>query len=400
MRVLFITGEYPIMQGGVGDYTQRLSHALGELGADVHVLTAQDAGGDHLRQPATPYEPAVYPVIRSPGLDLWREALRVVDELQPDVVHVQYQAAAYRLKVAINFLPFRLRMRRRYPYIVTTFHDLLVPYLFPKAGGLRWQTVLSLANGSDAVVVTNRADWQRLAHTSLARKLRPIPIGSNIQCRPPAGYDRDRQRAAWGVQPGDWLLAYFGFLNASKGGETLMRALAELVQAGRPARLLMVGGQVGASDPTNAVYLSRVEELIRDMGLAGRVGWTGFISPEQVSANLLAADCAVLPFREGATLRHGSLMAAFVHGLAVVTTRMPDVMGNAPSAFPALQDGHTAALVSPDDPSELASAVSRIMSDPGSRARLAEGARVLSHQFTWDTIARTHLETYRSLAAR
>ena len=48
MRILFITGEYPSMQGGVGDYTRRLSQALGELGADVHVLTHVDAGDDHL----------------------------------------------------------------------------------------------------------------------------------------------------------------------------------------------------------------------------------------------------------------------------------------------------------------------------------------------------------------
>jgi len=37
MRILFITGEYPSMQGGVGDYTRRLGQALGELGADVSV---------------------------------------------------------------------------------------------------------------------------------------------------------------------------------------------------------------------------------------------------------------------------------------------------------------------------------------------------------------------------
>ena len=49
MRILFITGEYPAMQGGVGDYTRQLSQALGALGVDVHVLTDANAGGDHLR---------------------------------------------------------------------------------------------------------------------------------------------------------------------------------------------------------------------------------------------------------------------------------------------------------------------------------------------------------------
>ena len=43
MRILFITGEYPPMQGGVADYTRELGRALVELGHDVGVLTAVDA---------------------------------------------------------------------------------------------------------------------------------------------------------------------------------------------------------------------------------------------------------------------------------------------------------------------------------------------------------------------
>ena len=75
MRILFITGEYPAMQGGVGDYTRRLSQALGVLGADVHVLTHADAGGDHLRAPAAAYEPTVYPLMERMGWNLWGHAL-------------------------------------------------------------------------------------------------------------------------------------------------------------------------------------------------------------------------------------------------------------------------------------------------------------------------------------
>ena len=41
-----------------------------------------------------------------------------------------------------------------------------------------------------------------------------------------------------------------------------------------------------------------------------------------MTANLLAADCAVLPYREGASLRHGSLMAALAHGLPIVSTAL------------------------------------------------------------------------------
>jgi len=32
LRVLFVTGEFPPMQGGVGDYTKEISLALHDLG--------------------------------------------------------------------------------------------------------------------------------------------------------------------------------------------------------------------------------------------------------------------------------------------------------------------------------------------------------------------------------
>lgn len=397
MRVLYITGEYPSMQGGVGDYTRRLSQALGALSVDVHVLTHVDAGGDHLRPNTEPYEPAVYPQLERFDWRLWPHTARLVAELRPDILHIQYQSAAYDLHPAVNVLPWFLRTRRGRPRLVTTFHDLRYPYLFPKAGGLRWQAVLALLRGSDRSVITNLADWARLASTSLAPRLVPIPIGSNIRCQPPPDFDRAQQRAMWGAGPGDWLLAYFGFLNPGKGGETLVRALAELARGGRPAHLLMVGGKVGSSDPTNAAYLARVEALIAELGIADRVHWTGFTDASQVSANLLAADCAVLPYREGASLRHGSLMAALAHGLPIITTEIPRDLREVQGIFPMLQDGESARLVRPEEPTQLAVAVTEVMDDPDLRMRLAAGALALSRQFEWETIAQRHLDLYGSL---
>jgi glycosyltransferase involved in cell wall biosynthesis len=283
------------------------------------------------------------------------------------------------------------------PFIGATFHDLRFPYIFPKAGPLRWRAVMALARGSDAAVITNPTDWLRLAQAGLTQKLYPIPIGSNIECPSPANSDRVERRMQWGADSDTWLLAYFGFLNVGKGGETLIRALADLVRAGRPARLLMVGGKVGASDPTNQAYLERVERLTVDLGVADRVQWTGFTSSDQVSANLLAADCAVLPYREGATLRHGSLMAALAHGLPIVSTQASAGVEADPGLFPLLQDGESALLVPPEDPAHLAAAVERVMIDPVLRLRLAQAAAGLSKQFTWDAIGRRHLEVYGKL---
>jgi glycosyltransferase involved in cell wall biosynthesis len=439
MRVCLISGEYPPMQGGVGDYTHELAKALAALGVEVAIITsaraadqtaavavgqarglppggAEQDGGRRARPTASHDGLEVYPIIPHWGWGSWGRVAALVRQWGADIVHIQYQAAAYGMHPAANLLPWRLQQgnHKGRPYIVTTFHDLKVPYLFPKAGPLRWWAIVALARWSDGVVVTNVEDLTRLSAYPFIRALSVVPIGSNIAVAPPPDYDRAAWRARLSVGEGETLLAYFGFLNESKGGETLIRALAELTRRGQPryiannkmyrgqpVRLLMVGGQVGDSDPTNVAYLARVKNLIADLGLSERVLWTGFTSAAEVSAHLLAADIGVLPYRDGASFRRGSFMALLAHGLAIVST-VPAGVGDArslDSGLPRLRDGENVRLVPPDDPAALAQAIAELIASPEARQRLAAWARALAATFAWEGIARRHLEVYQKLLA-
>jgi glycosyltransferase involved in cell wall biosynthesis len=424
MKVCLISGEFRPMQGGVGDFTYEVGQALYDLGATVTVLTSTAAGPprheDGLR---------VEPRLERWGWSSWRTILRTAEELEADVLNIQYQAAAYGMHPAINFLPLRLRTRKQRPGVVVTFHDLKVPYLFPKAGRVRWWVVLALARWSDAVIVTNAEDQETLLRSPIPNPQSPlpapylIPIGSNIKPTPPADYDRNAWRARWGVGPEDILLSYFGFLNESKGGETLMQALDKVVKPalspalskvegiaegkGYRARLLMVGGKWGSSDPTNVAYAQRVEALIDELGLSERVMWTGYTPQEEVSANLLASDICVLPYRDGASFRRGSFMAALVHGLPSVTTycaRRPKSDRLLKSAIsphlPRLRDGENVLLVPPDDAVALAQAIARLADDPELRQRLEQGAKEMSKAFGWESIAKKTLEVYHAVCAK
>jgi glycosyltransferase involved in cell wall biosynthesis len=388
MRVLFVSGEYPPMQGGVGDYMWSLGSALQAQGVDVHVLTSCEAGPRHLLPTGVAN---VYPEVAGWGWGLLRQVRASLVEIEPSILHIQYQSAAYRLHPAINLLPRSLGGFRDSCCVAVTFHDLRVPYLFPKAGPLRWRMNLEPANASQLVIVTNAEDRDCLRQYSrLADKLAEIPIGANIQPEPPTEFDRDQQRARWGVGPEDLLLCYFGFLNDSKGGEELMLTLAQLASSGWPVHLLMIGGQVGASDPTNVRYLDRVKALVESLGVQDRVFWTGFVPADEVSANFLASDIAVLPYRDGASFRRGSLMAALAHGLPIVSTE-PAVR------IPEMQHGENIWLVPPLLSEALAEAVERLAREPDLRRRLGLGAQRLAGNFTWHAIARRHLEAYGEL---
>ncbi len=387
MKVCFLTGEYPPMQGGVADHTAHLAQHLVGLGVDVSVLTSIEA----VTNPQSPVSNLqVYPIITGWGLDCWRQIGHWLAEHRPDVLHIQYQAAAYDLGGWVNWLPWWLRRRRARPRVVVTFHDLRVPYLFPKAGPLRGRSILALAHNSDAVIVTNVEDEQELRRALASNTLTLIPLGSNVHPQPPSDYDRDGWRAQIGIGEHTLLLAYFGFLNESKGGEDLVLALEHLVHHEYDAHLFMIGGQVGDVDPTNRAYAERVRSLVQTCGLGERVHWTGFTSPEEVSADLLAADVVVMPYRDGVSFRRTTFIAALCHGRPVVTTD---------PAVPLfeLRDGENVLLAPPRDVDSLARSIARLADDTDLRARLSAGAKTLGGQFDWAAISQQTLDLYRRL---
>jgi glycosyltransferase involved in cell wall biosynthesis len=273
-----------------------------------------------------------------------------------------------------------------------TFHDLRVPYLFPKAGPLRRWVVDELARRCDLAITTNREDYESLRRR-IAAAPALIPIGSNIAPRLPEDFDRHTWRARLGVRPDDLLLCFFGFVNDRKGVDTLLHALhtlaTERTQTGE-VHLLMIGGQTGSSDPTNVAYLAEIERLICELGVEDHVQWTGFVPSEEVSASFSASDVCVLPFRDGVSFLHGTLHAALAHGVPIITTQ-PRV------SLPELVDGENILLVPPDAPEALADAIRRLAASSELRPTLATGALELSGQFLWSKIAADTRELYLSV---
>ncbi len=396
MRIAFLSAEYLPQPGGVGDYTRRLALALAEHGHTPWVITGQSRTPDEQSGTADAH-PAVLRQIGAWDWNCWRDTVAALAQIHPTVLHIQYQTGAYGMHPAINLLPWRLRGLPYRPRVMVTFHDLLEPYLFPKAGRLRQWVTLRLARTADAVVVTNAADAAALRTTAgIAPHL--IPIGSNIPVAPPPDFTRADWRAALGVPADALLVAYFGLLSYAKGLDILVDALRQLRDSdGPPLCLLVIGGS--ATAPQDRAYAIKVRDEIDRLGLGDRVIFTGHVDEAHVSAHLSASDIVALPFRGGASFRSGSLLAALLHGAAIVTTAEPGAETNAGSA-PQLIDGEHALLVPPTDSHALAGALRRLAADEVLRKRLRTNAAALGARFSWDDIARQHENIYRELAQR
>ncbi len=375
MRIGFITGEYPPQQGGVGDFTRELAQAVNTSGHTAQVIT----GGTHAAVAAQQEDGVtIQRVISSWGMKCWAEIAEVARRQQLDVLNIQYEPAAYAMHIGVNFLPSAWARRQIKLPIITTFHDLLVPYLFPKAGPLRWRVVEYLARRSEAVIVTNEEDRVRLS--AFIPNLHVIPIGSNIDPSTAGEFDRAAVRARWGIRPGEKLVGYFGFLNLSKGGSDLMQALKILRDRDVPVKLLLIGGRTGSSDPSNAEYAAQVEGMIDALGVRDRVIATGYLEPRAVSQALSICDVMVLPYVDGASLRRGSLLAAIAHGKAIVTTepRYP---------IEGLKPEDSVLYVRPGNALALAETTQRLLNDEVLREHLQAEVSATAKLYTWDRIA-------------
>ncbi len=355
--LLFVSGEYPPDVGGVGDYTCQLRAALAAAGWSSRVLTRR-----HVRR----WDARALP-------RLLREAPR------DGIVHLQYQPAAFDLLGDICLAPALLRRLKPLVTVVTTFHDTRVPYLFPKAGRLRSAAVRLLARTSHAVVTADARDMAALGGPS--RRHVAIPIGSNVRCQPPTGYDREAFRqSALRAAPQSLVVAYFGLLNASKGLDVLLDAFANVASQRPDARLLLLGGEIGASDPTNAEVARRIRARAD-----ARVIRTGWLAPTDLSAHLLSADVALLPFVDGASGRRGSLLACAEHGLPIVSTK------------PAAPEVADAVRAVPSNASALAAAVLSLANERELAGALRSASRGLAARHAWPSIAAAHVGLYESL---
>lgn len=391
MRIGIISGEYPPMQGGVGDYSRALAREFVALGHDVFVLSS-----DKARPVANDSAITVQPTVHRWGR--WHnkrttprgehQALEWIRSHQLDLVNVQYQAAAFDMHLAANRLPKTLG--QEVP-VVTTFHDLMVPYLFPKAGVFRKRVVYQMARSSRAVVVTNVADELELRTVGDMPPIKRIPIGSNIAVNPPERYDPYHWREQRLHVPKDVLLiGYFGFINASKGVDDLARAVRLLTEQDVSVELLIIGGQTGDSDASNIEQADLAERLVGGLGINRRVHWTGFVEEAEVSAHLMACDVIALPFKDGVSFRRGTLMAALAHACPIVTT-YPEV------EIPELIDGENVRMIPPDNPVILAEALRDLYQHPNFRQKLGQGAGQLAQQFQWDHIAQETIGLFESV---
>jgi glycosyltransferase involved in cell wall biosynthesis len=377
-KVLIVTGEYPPMLGGIGDYTCKLSDAL--LASCVEPLLFVPAGS----RPHNNHVPiaATYDHWSWSTLPLLHKTL---EETEADWLHVQHQVSMYKSHLSAYAIPRYLRRKRWGGRVAVTFHDLNPPVLFSKGTRLWWWfsrdwILADLARHAHVALAADPAHVEQLAQ--FGADARQVPIGSNIAASTAHADSAVRVRRLYGIPEETFTIGHFG---TPIGLETLLDALGKLPNS----LLLLIGKQQSLANKSNIEKLTgRLMTVIDTLGIDDRLRWTGHLPEQDAAAALAACDVIVLPYESGASLRHGGLMAAINQGKAVITS-------NPLRPLPGLADGEAILTFQRGDATDLAAAIEKVAAHPQLRKTLENNAAIAARDiFSWESIARSHRQIY------
>ncbi len=303
---------------------------------------------------------------------LYRRPGRLVDEMVPDLVHIDEEPFS-----AVTFQLTRVCRRRRVLSLFFTWQNLEKP-VPPPYGAMR-RYVFRHSGG--AIAGTPRAA-DVLRRVGYAGELSVIPqFGVNTYCFAPSEDARAAVRERVSAGSADLLVGFGGRLVPEKGLDLLISATAKYSHF----RLVILG-----DGPQRAA----LEAAARQAGVADRIHFAGHVPSLEVPRWLPAFDVLALPSltTKRWTEQFGRILVeAMACGVPVVASNageIPRVVG----------DGGI--IVREGDAFALGAALEGLAKDPGARATLAARARTRAESmFSQEGIATATVEFYEQVLA-
>jgi glycosyltransferase involved in cell wall biosynthesis len=368
MRILEVVVRYPPYVGGVENSVHQVARRLAARGHEVRVVCADEpAGGpaevDGVSIVRLPWRFKAANTNLCPGL---RAALRREQRERPEVIHTHLPTALFAGEAAA------VARETGVPLVLTYHNDVAGEGLKKIVAGLYNRRILPrLLAACARIVVTSplypvRSPWLDEHDPRLVS----IPWGVEVERFHPLPQE----------PPLPFTVGFLSLLDSHhryKGLEVLLQALQ-----GLPVRL-RVGG--------HGEDLERYRQRARELGVADRVEFLGFIPDAELSAFYGACHVFALPSTDGRREGFGLvLLEAMACGRPVVTTPIVGIAGD-------VENRDVGLLVPPNDPAALATAL-RSLERRSDLAAMGRRARdLVEERYTWERVADGYEELFGSL---
>ena len=265
----------------------------------------------------------------------------------------------------INKIPFYTPLFVKEP-VVAVVHHLFGRSIFLETG---WPQALYVHTSERAIPTVYRRTRFVAVSESTREELRGLGLHENRIDIVLNGVDLQRYAVQPSMKSQEPLIGYLGRLKRYKCVEHLIRAIPEIAKQVPDVRLVVVG---------EGDHRRRLEKTVAELGLAGRVRFTGAVSHDEKVAYLNQMWVVANPSpKEG-------------WGLTVIEANAcgtPVVAADSPGLCDSVVDGQTGLLYSWGHIDLLADRVTQVLVDKPLRKRLEQGARSWAEKFRWDDSA-------------
>lgn len=286
-------------------------------------------------------------------------ARREVDLLH---IHLSVRGSSYRKAVLA-----RLARTLRVPYVVH-LHGTDYKEFWESTNPMLRSELSRMIAGSARFIVLGDF-WARVMRElqpDLAQKIVVLPNATAAAAPKQDTGDRAAPQ-----------ITFLGQLGQRKGSADLLQALSRLQHLSGWTATLAGDGPI-----------AETQQLVRQLGLDGRVRIPGWVGTAERTQLLQASDMLVLPsYAENLPM---VILEAFAQGVPVISTPV----GAIPEVVVPERNG---LLVKPGDVAELASAIERLLVDASLRQRMAGAARHdHAEKFEMSTYLRRLSELWRA----
>lgn len=337
MKIVMISGSWPPMRCGVGDYSSVLCVHLSKEGFDIVPLRRENWSLTSLVD--------------------YRNSLV---NLRPDLIHIQYPSVGY----GRSLLPAITGYLVSDTPIIVTLHEFEIFKFY------RWLWFYPYSRKASARIFSRSAERMAFANRFGTDHINDfvVPIGSNI----PIATD---------VVKNPESVAFFGLFWPGKGVEEFLQ-FAELLRAEKRTTKLTI---LGAPMKSQVSFAAKIRSACTRLNIELVENQPA----ELVARKLAECEFAYLPFPDGADERRGTLAAALVNGCVVLTTHASDT-----------PDWLRHATIHANTPNDAIALLKGDLQNMEFRKKMNERTKEAAQNYDWKNIAKQHKHIYEKIVGK
>ena len=374
-RVAFIGNHLP-RRCGIATFTHDLHRAVSFDRPDMEtgVITMTDPGRTY------DYPPAVRLQIHDEAIGEYIQAAEFLNDERFDVVCLQHEYGIFGGEAGRNITELLSRLEMP---VVTTLHTVLA-----QPTPAQHEVMRQVIDASTKMIVMAKKGHEllRSVHDVPTRKIDVIPHGI-----PESPFLETHQAKAKLGFVGKTIILTFGLLSPSKGIETVIDAMPEIIKSCPNAVYVILG----ATHPNlvrhqGEVYRDSLAARVQELGIEDHVVFRNqFVDQATLLDFISMCDVYATPYLNESQMTSGTLAYSLGLGKAVVSTPYWH-------AKELLADGR-GILVPFGDVEAIGSEISGLLTNDVRRQAIRKRAYAASRSMTWAQTAKRYLSVFETV---